>query len=182
MKFSYDTNYLETTIKLFPQDFSNTATMKIKFLLLTLILNLICHCVFGQEPSIIRADQKYKDLAYFEAISIYEKVAKKGYQSVELFERLGNCYYFNSDFETAAKWYEQLFNLSQDIEKEYYYRFAQSLKSAGKYDKAKKFLDGFVQKNENDKRALLLKNNNEYLNKIELKIYYNDNIIIYMID
>jgi outer membrane protein OmpA-like peptidoglycan-associated protein/tetratricopeptide (TPR) repeat protein len=131
-------------------------------------LNLICHCVFSQERSIIRADQKYKDLAYFEAISIYEKVAKKGYQSVELFERLGNCYYFNSDFETAAKWYEQLFNLSQDIEKEYYYRFAQSLKSAGKYDKAKKFLDGFVQKNENDKRALLLKNNNEYLNKIEL--------------
>ena len=142
--------------------------MKMKFLLLTLILNLICYRTYGQEPAIKIADKKYNDLAYFDAISIYEKVARNGYKSVELFERLGNCYYFNSDFDNGVKWYEQLFKLSQNVEKEYYYRFAQSLKSIGKYDKAKKILAAFVQKNENDKRALLLLNNKDYLNKIEL--------------
>ena len=140
--------------------------MKTKFIL-SILFFFGSFTLFSQEKKIEKADQKYNDLAYFDAISIYEKVAKKGYKSVELFERLGNCYYFNSDFETAVKWYEELFNLSPNVEPEYYYRFAQSLKSIGEYEEANKFLALFIQKNENDKRAILIKNNKDYLKKID---------------
>ena len=140
--------------------------MKTKFIL-SILFFFGSVTLFSQEKKIEKADQKYNDLAYFDAISIYEKVAKKGYKSVELFERLGNCYYFNSDFETAVKWYEELFNLTPNVEPEYYYRFAQSLKSIGEYEEANKFLALFIQKNENDKRAILIKNNKDYLKKID---------------
>lgn len=140
--------------------------MKTKFIL-SILFFFGSVTLFSQGKKIEKAEQKYNDLAYFDAISIYEKVAKKGYKSVELFERLGNCYYFNSDFETAVKWYEELFNLSPNVEPEYYYRFAQSLKSIGEYEKANKFLALFIQKNENDKRAILIKNNKDYLKKID---------------
>ena len=140
--------------------------MKTKFIL-SILFFFGSFTLFSQEKKIEKADQKYNDLAYFDAISIYEKVAKKGYKSVELFERLGNCYYFNSDFETAVKWYEELFNLTPNVEPEYYYRFAQSFKSIGEYEEANKFLALFIQKNENDKRAILIKNNKDYLKKID---------------
>jgi tetratricopeptide (TPR) repeat protein len=54
----------------------------------------------------------------------YERIAEKD-KSVDLFQKLGNAYYFNSEFDKAAKWYGELFALdSLDFGTRYYYRYA----------------------------------------------------------
>ena len=66
---------------------------------------------FAQVSKLNKADKKYDKYSYIDAIEIYEKVAEKGYKSVELFEKLGNAYYFNGKLDKASKWYGELFAL-----------------------------------------------------------------------
>ena len=59
----------------------------------------------AQEKQLEKADQKYDRYAFIDAQKIYLNVAEEGYRSPQLFKRLGNSYYFNAEFEDAAKWY-----------------------------------------------------------------------------
>ncbi len=49
------------------------------------------------------------EIAYIDAIKTYERVAEKGFKSVELFQKLGNSIIFNGKLKEANKWYDQLF-------------------------------------------------------------------------
>ncbi|KAF2514363.1 OmpA family protein [Flavobacterium zhairuonense] len=122
---------------------------------------------YSQQSKVNAGDKKYNNYAYVDAIKTYEKVANKGYKSEEMFKKLGNSYYFNSDFDGAAKWYGELFAMNSNIEPEYYYRYAQSLKSIGETKKANKILDEFDAKNKNDNRARLYKADVNYLDQIK---------------
>jgi len=122
---------------------------------------------YSQQSKVNSGDKKYNNYAYVDAIKTYEKVADKGYKSEEMFKKLGNSYYFNSDFAGAAKWYGELFAMNSNIEPEYYYRYAQSLKSIGETSKANKILDEFDAKNKNDNRARLYKEDVNYLDQIK---------------
>jgi outer membrane protein OmpA-like peptidoglycan-associated protein len=113
------------------------------------------------------ADKKYDGYAYINAIKTYEKVALKGYKSEDLFKKLGNSYYFNSEFESAAKWYGELFDMNTSVESEYYYRYAQCLKSIGETAKANKLMDEFNVKFKDDTRGILYKQNVNYLDQIK---------------
>lgn len=136
------------------------------FLCLTLVIGFSFDS-YSQQSKINNADKKYNNYAYVDAIKTYEKVAEKGYKSEDMFKKLGNSYYFNSDFEGAAKWYGELFAMNSEIEPEYYYRYAQSLKSIGDTSKANKILDEFNAKNKNDNRAKLYKEDVNYLDQIK---------------
>ncbi|AWA28614.1 flagellar motor protein MotB [Flavobacterium magnum] len=135
-------------------------------LLLLLAVFFYVHA-YPQKAKLAAADKKYEQYSYIDAIAIYEQVAKKGYKSVELFEKLGNAYYFNSEFEKAAIWYNELFSLNQDVEPEYYFRFSQSLKSIGSYDRASEMMAIFSSKSANDSRAKIYVSNTDYLEKIK---------------
>ncbi len=112
-------------------------------------------------------DKKFDGYAYIDAIKTYERVAKKGYKSEELFKKLGDAYYFNSEFENAAKWYGEMFAMNPSPAAEYYYRYAQCLKSIGETDKANKILDEFNAKYKNDSRGILYRNDRNYLDQIK---------------
>jgi len=89
-----------------------------------------------------------------------ESLAESGYKSVDEFQKLGNGYYFNVEYSKAAKWYGELFGVASDLEPEYYYRYAQSLKAIGQNDKASKIIEKFIQKHrQNDNSKILLKKN-----------------------
>ncbi|WP_343706313.1 OmpA family protein [Flavobacterium sp.] len=122
---------------------------------------------YSQESKVKSGDKKYDSYAYIDAIKTYERIADKGYKSEDLFKKLGNSYYFNSDFEAAAKWYGELFALNSTPEAEYYYRYAQSLKSTGQTDKASAILNEFSTKYKNDSRAKLYAGNTNYLEQIK---------------
>ena len=124
---------------------------------------------FGQKSQLKTADKKYEKYSYIDAIAIYEKVAKKGYKSTELFQKLGNSYYFNGELDKAAHWYKELFNLNEKVEPEYYFRYAQSLKALKEYENANKYLEIFA-KTSNAPRADGFLNDTNYLKKIEANL------------
>jgi outer membrane protein OmpA-like peptidoglycan-associated protein/tetratricopeptide (TPR) repeat protein len=122
---------------------------------------------YAQIGAVARADKKYERYAYIDAIKTYERIAEKGYKSVDLFQKLGNAYYFNSEFDKAAKWYGELFAMGKDVEPEYYYRYAQSLKSLKDYAKANEMMETFNSKVGDDLRAKNFIANKNYLDVIK---------------
>jgi outer membrane protein OmpA-like peptidoglycan-associated protein len=141
--------------------------MKIKFLLIALFLNLICYSTYGQNAAIKRADKKYEKYAYIDAMNIYKSIAAKGYKDEKMFQKLGNAYYFNGEFEKAEGAYRELFIINPEQKPEYLYRYSQSLKTVGKYDAANKMLEKFNVKANGDKRAILFRDNRNYLEVIK---------------
>lgn len=121
---------------------------------------------FGQGSKLNKADKKYDKYSYIDAIEIYEKVAEKGYKSTEIFEKLGNAYYFNGELDKASKWYGELFALNQEVDSEYYFRYAQALKAEGNYEKSNQYMELFAQKTD-DSRAKLYQQNKDYLTDID---------------
>lgn len=142
--------------------------MKLKNILYSLILLLLTNLSFGQKVKTTAADKNYNNFAYVDAIATYEKLAAKGYKDERMFQKLGNAYYFNADLKKAVEWYEVLFEMNSDQDPEYYYRYAQSLKAIGNYEKADKMLELFNDKSGNDKRAKLFEKNKNYLGVIKV--------------
>ena len=126
------------------------------------------------ESKIKKANDLYGKYAYIDAIKIYERIAEQGYVDQNVLENLGNSYYFNADYTTALKWYDKLFeNAKKDsqnykITPEYYYRYAQCLKSVERYDEAKTILDQFIKlTGKEDLRARKLEEHSDYLQVIK---------------
>jgi outer membrane protein OmpA-like peptidoglycan-associated protein len=139
-----------------------------KYILLCLtIISAFSFKSYSQQAKVNSGDKNYDNYAYVDAIKTYEKAAQKGYKSEDMFKKLGNSYYFNSDFDGAVKWYGELFAMNTNLEPDYYYRYAQSLKSTGQLDKANKVLDEFNIKYKGDNRGKLYKENVNYLDQIK---------------
>lgn len=120
--------------------------MKKYFTLYIALLNLFSFNSYSQQSQLKSADKKYTNLAYIDAIKTYERVAEKGYQSTDMYKKIGNSYYFNGELESAAKWYAELFAMNTDVEPEYYFRYSQSLQSIGENQKANEMQQLFRQK------------------------------------
>ncbi len=141
--------------------------MKNFILLCITILSVFSFNSYAQKSKTTTADKKYDKFAYIKAVSTYERVAEKGYKSEDMFQKLGNSYYFNGELDKAAKWYGELFTMNANQEPEYMYRYAQSLKAIGQNDKANQMLEIFNKKSGNDTRGKLFKNNKNYLDQIK---------------
>ena len=141
--------------------------MKNYTLLFVTIIGAFSFSSYAQQSKINAADKKYDNYAYVDAIKVYEKVANKGYKSEDMFKKLGNAYYFNSDFQNAAKWYGELFAMNPNPEPEYFFRYAQSLKSTGDMAKANKLLEDFNAISKNDNRGKLYKEDVNYMDQIK---------------
>ena len=121
--------------------------------------------LFAQpEKELEKANEMYKNFSYVDAIKIYERIAQKGFVNQEMLESLGNSYYYNAEYKKALPWYEQLFEEGKyKVKPEYYYRYAQTLKSVGDYTQADKMMAKFVElTNANDTRAALFEENKDY--------------------
>ena len=132
------------------------------------IVSVFSFNCYAQKAQLASADKKYENFAYIDAIKTYERVAEKGYKSVDMFQKLGNSYYFNGELDKAAKWYDELFTMAPDQQPEYFYRYAQSLKAVGQTEKANEMLDKFHQKAGNDARGNLFNDNKNYLDRIRM--------------
>lgn len=139
--------------------------MKNFTLLILITLNVFSS--YSQQSKLNAGAKKYDNYAYVDVIKTYERVAAKGYKSEVLYRKLGDSYYFNSNFEGAVKWYDELFGINTSPEAEYYYRYAQSLKATGQTAKANRILEEFNAKFKNDSRAKLYRENVNYLDKIK---------------
>lgn len=142
--------------------------MKIRKLVYSVIIVFIVIKAGAQTGRISSADKDYNKFAYIDAIETYERVAEKGYKDEKMFQKLGNAYYFNGLLSKAAKWYDELFEMNENQDPEYYYRYAQALKSVGDYKKADQIMDKFYKKLNNDQRGVLFEKNRNYLDQIKV--------------
>ncbi len=116
------------------------STMK-KYIVFTFIMVFAFAKAQKTSPT---AEKKYDKFAFIDSRKVYERMAEKGYKSIEIFSKLGDTYYFNNDYENALKWYDQLFELEKsEIPSKYYFRYAQALKSGQQYAKAEGVLKAF---------------------------------------
>lgn len=124
---------------------------------------------FSQERRLERADKKYQEYSFSPAIDIYKKVLEKGYESADLLKKLGNSYYFNAKYEEAAPIYKELIEKyggnDSLITPDYYFRYAQALKTLGSYEDSNKAMATFSSLASNSK--INNAQEEDYLEKIE---------------
>jgi len=119
-----------------------TFTLKI----LLFIIGVLCTSIsFSQKNLINKANQEFDDFGYIVAREIYLKVAEEGYESPDIYKKIGDTYYFNGDLSNASIWYTKLIDrYPGEIEAVYLYRAAQSLKSLGKYEESDKLMSAYA--------------------------------------
>ncbi len=119
----------------------------VKFTFLHVVLIYIVSLDVTAQDSNFFVTEKISDkYAYVDVIKTYERIAEKGYISVDLFKKLGNAYYFKTEFDKAAKWYCELFAICIDLEPEYYHQYAKCLLFIGQNDSANEILQKLKQK------------------------------------
>ncbi|SHJ38286.1 OmpA family protein [Aquimarina spongiae] len=124
----------------------------------------------GDDKLIEKADERFDAFAYIDARAIYLDVAQKGYASQLLYQKLADSFYFTADLEESLEWYEKLISTyPEDIDPEYLFRYAQSLKSVERYVEADEMMDQFYQLTGGDKRAKSFINKRNYLDFIEMQ-------------
>ncbi|MBB1141001.1 OmpA family protein [Myroides sp. WP-1] len=127
---------------------------------------------YGQVGKVKQGDRDFDRLAYANAIEIYEGLANKGYVNTLVLQNLADAYYFNGKLVEANKWYAELFEGTYEdkdtakLTSEYYYRYAQTLKSMKDYTKSQDMMDQFYNLEKEDSRAALFNKNRDYLRAI----------------
>ncbi|MEH6407416.1 MAG: OmpA family protein [Leeuwenhoekiella sp.] len=134
--------------------------------LLLLLFALPTH-YFAQNNKLEQANKKFEQYAFIDAQKIYLKLADEGFESAELFQNLGDSYYFNGGYEDAAKWYGKLINqYASDITPEYFFRYAQTLKAVKDYKQSDVIMSRFRELKGGDSRAELFEEKKDYLKDI----------------
>ena len=137
-------------------------TLKISFLFYVLATFMVS----GQQTKIAKAEKKFNNYAFVDAIASYERLVEKGYTSEEIYKKLGDANYLDAKYKKASEWYQKLIETNKTPEPEYIYRYAQSLKSLGKYEESNTLMDQFESLKTTDNRALKFSQNRDYLIKI----------------
>ncbi|MCI9845361.1 hypothetical protein [Flavobacterium pectinovorum] len=81
-----------------------------------------------------------------DVLNTYTNVVDKGYKSTDMLKKVADKYYFENDFEAAAKYYTELFSLEENSEPVYYLRCAKSLKAISQPEKAEEMIKLFESK------------------------------------
>ena len=130
--------------------------MKYLQLLFVVVILISPKSSFSQEEILEKANKDFDQFAYIDSREIYLRVVEKGYQSQDIYQRLGDSYYFNADLNDAAYWYGTLIEVYEpNVNSEYYFRYAQCLKSLGQYEKSDEIMERFYELKETDDRAKL---------------------------
>ena len=118
--------------------------------------------------NIYSAAKDFERYNYVNAQKSYVKFAESGDESIEVVKSLADTYYFNSQYDKAAVWYNKLLtNYSDQISAEYYFKASLSLKSLGDYKGADYIMSEYIKRTD----KIIIRNefnsNQQYLDTIE---------------
>ncbi len=92
------------------------------------------------------ADKNFESLWYVKAAQQYESIIEKGDDSQEVYQKIGDAYYYNTDMENASKWYGVLFSKYENVlDPQYIFRYIHSLEGVGKYEEAKGLMKAYAK-------------------------------------
>lgn len=142
-------------------------------------LCLVVTAGYSQSSKEKKGDKSFDYYEYVNAIEIYEKIVGKGFKSVNTLSKLADAYYFKGELKTAHKWYSELFAFASQenatLPSEYYYRYAQTLRSVEDYTQADQYLSKFAAMEKNDSRGILFEANKDtYLKEINAMVQRYD--------
>lgn len=141
--------------------------MKFNKYILIVIMLALAFDGYAQKSAIRKATKEYEKFSYIKTSDILLQVANDGYKSVDLFQKLGNSFYFNNKMEEASKWYGELMDLNETIDPEYYFRYAQALKFIENYAESDKWMQQFIDSQSGDLRGKSFAAKRDYLESIE---------------
>ena len=98
-----------------------------------------------------KADKLYRDLAYHEAIPVYEAYIKK-HDSARAMAQLGDCYRLTSRYDKAEYWYSKAVDKG-GVDAKYKLYLAQMQQVNGKYEEAAKMYASYKQAVPEDRRS-----------------------------
>lgn len=103
-----------------------------RILALFLIIYLVPSVIFSDD--IKEADKLYRQLNYKYALEIYEKIMNES-PSVELAQKIANCYSYINNTEAAEIWYKKTLSYPEAASDNYKF-LAEALKQNGKFGEA----------------------------------------------
>lgn len=106
--------------------------MKINTQLIVIVFSFFTFCIQGQSK--YTADRYFKEFNYPKSVELYTSIHKGGDNSKLVLSRIADSYYFNVDTKNAEIWYKLLLEKHKDVDAEHLFRYAQTLRSNGKYD------------------------------------------------
>jgi tetratricopeptide (TPR) repeat protein len=118
----------------------------------------------AQNKDTAKADKLVERYEYVDAAKEYLSLVEKGKGDPYVYKQLADTYYNMFNGAEAVKWYAKATETQQDAET--YYRYAQMLKSNGKYEEANKQMQKFAGLAPNDSRAKTFKENPNYIPRL----------------
>ncbi|NHF58265.1 OmpA family protein [Flavobacteriaceae bacterium TP-CH-4] len=131
----------------------------------TVLAVCFAHMVSAQQE-LKRANAYFGKAYYMDAIPLYESALPQN-KSSSLVQNLADCYYNTFDMKNAARWYKYLIsNYGSKIQGDYHFKWSQSLKAIGEYEKASEVLTDYYTAQGNTQKLEQLQKENSYLENI----------------
>jgi outer membrane protein OmpA-like peptidoglycan-associated protein/tetratricopeptide (TPR) repeat protein len=120
----------------------------------------------AQQQDLQRANRLFDKTYYSEAIPLYEKIILKN-QSADVIKNLGDCYYYTNQYDKAHAQYSLLIqSKNKELNEDFYFRYAQTLKAKGKYTEANTVLQNYYQASNNSTAIEKLEKEIKNLNNV----------------
>lgn len=128
------------------QDSSKMKNMK-KLLLTIFVFSI--QFVNAQDLELARAKRFFDKTFYSESIVLYEKLVQEK-PSQEVIKNLADSYFYTNDLIKAQRYYRLLIkNYNKDLDRNYYFRYAQTLKASYSYEDANAALKEYYSRSAN---------------------------------
>lgn len=137
--------------------------MKRLYILFSFVIGSSTLCAQNKDTE--TADKLYNRLEYVDAAQAYLKLVESGKADGYVYKQLADSYYNVFNTKEAAAWYAKATQTPQDAET--YYRYAQMLKSDGKYEESNRQMQKFADLAPGDQRAVAFKADPNYLPKLK---------------
>ncbi|WP_281336345.1 OmpA family protein [Flavobacterium eburneipallidum] len=134
--------------------------------LLLIIFVFSIQFINAQNQELERAKRFFDRTNYTEAIELYEKIVAEK-PSVEAVKNLADSYYYTNDLKNAQRYYRLLIrSYSQDLDSNYYFKFAHTLKATNSYDEANAVLKDYYSKSANVQDLTQFENDTKTLENV----------------
>ncbi len=128
------------------QDSSKMKNMK-KLLVIIFVFSI--QFINAQDQELERAKRFFDRTYYTESIPLYEKIVSEK-PSAEAVRNLADSYYYTNDLKKAQRYYRLLIkSYNQDLDRNYYFKFAQTLKATNSHEEANAALKEYYSKSTN---------------------------------
>lgn len=114
------------------------------FNFLIVLLLLSCFSLKAQHGKQKKADRLYEDLAYYKAADVYSELVENDYNTDYNKRRLADTYMKLRSPENAVIYYKDVVE-QPDVDPEYYYKYAQALRGAKRYDESREWLKKYLE-------------------------------------